>query len=87
MVCLRKIAYDRGLRCYHLGKYDKALRYFTWAESYHANAQYFLGRMYESGLGVPRDNHVALIWYRKAASRGHEDALGKLDTPEEESAR
>lgn len=87
MVSLRKIQYERGLRCYHLGKYDKALRYFTWAENYNANAQYLLGRMYESGLGVPRDTHAALSWYRKAARQGHEEALSKLGMAEEENAQ
>ena len=43
-----------------------------------AGAQYALGKMYESGRGVPQDNIQAVAWYRKAAEQGSEEAKTKL---------
>jgi TPR repeat protein/serine/threonine protein kinase len=40
-------------------------------------AQIHLGRMYENGLGVPRDYRKAMKWYRKAAEQGNAD--GEVD--------
>jgi len=34
-----------------------------------AEAQRFLGRMYDKGLGVPQDYNKAIEWYRKAATQ------------------
>ena len=39
-----------------------------------ANAQFNLGVMYASGLGVPQDDVQAAAWYRQAADQGHADA-------------
>ena len=36
-----------------------------------ASAQFDLGRMYEQGHGLPKDDEQALLWYRKAAGQGH----------------
>ena len=41
------------------------------AEEGDENAQFLLGRMYEQGTGVKRDEVEAVKWYRKAAARGH----------------
>ncbi len=40
-----------------------------------ASSQYRLGYHYEYGLKVQRDLSRALLWYRKAAAQGHEDAI------------
>ena len=40
------------------------------AEQGHSNAQLNLGRMYEKGLGVQKDDAKAAEWYRKAAEQG-----------------
>jgi hypothetical protein len=34
-----------------------------------AEAQRFLGQMYDKGLGVPQDYNEAISWYRKAAEQ------------------
>jgi len=62
------------------GKYELALKTFVpLAESSdHAYAQYFLGRMYENGQGVPKDVKAAAGWYRKAAEKGVADAQYRL---------
>jgi Sel1 repeat len=39
-----------------------------------ANAQYHLGRFYQSGIGVQEDKAQALRWFTAAAEQGHEDA-------------
>lgn len=39
------------------------------AQQGHANAQYFLGMMYDEGKGVAQDARQALDWYRKSAER------------------
>ncbi len=40
------------------------------AKSNHAEAMYFIGRMYEAGEGVKRDLKAATSWYAKAAKGG-----------------
>ena len=48
-----------------------------------ADAQFRLGRNYESGKGVPRDYASALVWYKQSAEHGNADAqtsLGKMYT-------
>ena len=44
------------------------------AEQGDAAAQYTLGRLYELGRGVPKDEAKAAHWYRKAAEQGHMEA-------------
>lgn len=44
-----------------------------------AEAQYNLGRAYESGLGVAKDRQRALEWYGLATGKGHAIALQRLD--------
>ena len=36
-----------------------------------AQAQYRLGKIYECGRGIPKDNIESVRWYHKAAERGH----------------
>lgn len=40
------------------------------AEAGDITSQYYLGRAYETGRGVPLDYAAALTWYTKSASRG-----------------
>jgi TPR repeat protein len=44
------------------------------AEAGDASAQYNLGLMYANGIGVARNDQVAAIFYRLAASQGISDA-------------
>ena len=51
------------------------------ARSGDAQAQTWVGEIFEKGLGVPPDFEAAAIWYRKAADQGHAGAqvnLGQL---------
>ncbi len=42
------------------------------------NAQYYLGEMYEQGLGTEANLEEAFKWYAKAAEKGHPYAKRKL---------
>ena len=48
------------------------------AEQGDAPAQYFLGRMYDNGEGVPQDDVEAVSWYRLAADQGLAEAQHNL---------
>lgn len=51
--------------------YATALKEFrSAAKEGSAEAQYFLGAMYNDGNGVPQDGAEAVKWYRKAAEQG-----------------
>lgn len=44
------------------------------AEAGDAESQWRLGRMYSTGMWVPRDPAIAISWYRRAAGQGHVEA-------------
>ena len=48
------------------------------AEQGNDYAQYYLGYMYENGLGVSQDNAKAMEWFRKSAEQGYTDAQYQL---------
>ena len=56
---------QKGYDAFEAGDYATALQ--EWrplAEQGDADAQYFLGVMYEKGNGVPKDYAEAVKWYR-----------------------
>jgi TPR repeat protein len=48
------------------------------AEAGDASAQLNLGKAYEDGDGVPKNDESAVKWYRKAADQGNADAESRL---------
>src|ERR1700722_586552 len=50
----------------------------TLAEQGDADAEYFLGKSYAKGDGVPQAYSVAAEYYRKAAEQGHVEAENNL---------
>ena len=64
----------QGMNFYNTGctdpqNYAEAARLFMRAaDKDHARAQYFLGQMYDDGLGVPQDPGMAINWYMRAAA-------------------
>ena len=63
--------YDKGLAAYEAGDYATALK--EWeplAEQGKASAQSNLGKMYDTGQGVPQDYKAAVKWSRLAAEQG-----------------
>ncbi len=71
--------WDEGVAAYQRGDYATAIRELRpLAEQGDANAQLFLGIMYENGQGVPQDYAEAVKWYRKAAEQGLANAQYNL---------
>jgi membrane associated rhomboid family serine protease len=63
----------------HLGNSAVALAHYRRAaEMGEKNAQYYLGTLYESGDGTPKDKQKAMLWYRKAADQGLPEALNDV---------
>lgn len=52
--------------------------FYPLAEKGDARAQYNLGLLYASGLGVAHDYQAALKWHRLAAKQGHAGAQNEL---------
>jgi hypothetical protein len=71
--------FEKGLAAAESGDYETALR--EWrplAKKGDAEAQYYLGSMYDRGIGVQQDYGEAAKWYRRAAERGDADAQNNL---------
>lgn len=83
----RTTAVDCQIRGGEYTTYDRA-NYATslkiWlaeAEKGNVEALYFVGKIYEGGLGTPPDYAAAASWYEKAATKGHsasQYSLGSL---------
>lgn len=66
---------QEGVDAVKNGNYAIAEKEFNQlADNGNAAAQYNLGLMYDYGQGVPRNDNLALSWYRKAAIQGHAQA-------------
>ena len=71
---------EEGIAAYDRGAYLEALPYLLTAASLgDAEAQAYLGRMYELGQGVPESDEVAAAWYGRAAKQGHKGAAAALE--------
>jgi TPR repeat protein len=63
---------QKGLTAFESGDYSTALSEWTpLAEQGNADAQFYLGLMYENGTGVPKDYKTAVKWFRLAAEQGN----------------
>ncbi|TWB34312.1 tetratricopeptide repeat protein [Nitrospirillum pindoramense] len=70
---------QHGVDAFKRKDYPTALADLTpAADKGDAEAQTYLGWMYEKGLGVPVDYTRARTWYAKAAGKGHAHALNNL---------
>lgn len=71
--------FAKGVEAYQRGDYTTALREWgNLAELGSFTAQYNLGSMYYTGIGVSKDFGKAAEWYRQAAEAGHGDAQRML---------
>ncbi len=71
--------FEKGNSYFESDNYTEAMRWYRKAaEQNHAEAQYALGRCYEMGEGVVKDQAEAVKWYRKAAEQGDADAQYRL---------
>ena len=66
---------EDGMAAHDRGDVENALRLIQpLADQGDAEAQYYLGFIYRTGLGIAEDNTEAVKWYRKAADQGHVSA-------------
>ena len=66
---------EKGLRAYMVKDYSAALKEFSFlADRGNAKSQYFLGIMFNGGLGVIKNYKEAISWFRKSAEQGDEEA-------------
>ena len=66
--------------------YKKAEEWFRMsAERNNAEAQYYLGFLYEKGSGVEQSLPEAKKWYAKAADQGHQEAKSRMQLMEFEN--
>jgi hypothetical protein len=62
---------DEGVAAYDEGDYTTAMAELRpLADAGDARAQFYLGEIYEGGLGVAQNDAKALEWYRRAAEQG-----------------
>ena len=67
--------FDVALAAYHQGDYQQALaRWLPLARAGHTRAQYYVGRLYRAGEGVPPDKVRAYLWWTLAARQGDDEA-------------
>jgi TPR repeat protein len=71
--------YNFGVNAFDSKNYELALTWFRpLAEKGHVRAQYYVGWMYEEGLGVATDPGEAARWYRRAAEQGDSFSQARL---------
>jgi len=72
--------YQKGWELIEAGDYETALREFRdLAEKGDADAQFFLGVMYQEGYGVAGDFIIAHMWFNIAAASGDsEDSVAEI---------
>jgi uncharacterized protein len=71
--------FQKGADAFNRRDYATALREWkSFAEQGDELAQFFMGAMYDEGLGVPQNYKTAVKWYRLAAEQGHADAQNNL---------
>jgi TPR repeat protein len=71
--------YRQAVTDYNARNFAEAAASFRLAaEQGHAESQYLLSTMYESGRGLPQDDTLSTEWERKAAEQGHAYAQANL---------
>jgi|GEM_PF-3871248 len=72
-------ALEKGKDSYSSENYSIALTYFHQAaEAGYGEAMFYLGYMYQHGLGIELDLAKGAVWYRKGADAGDKMAMGYL---------
>jgi hypothetical protein len=70
---------EDGLAAYKAREFDKAMQLLKpLADKNNPQAQEKIGRLYERGMGAPKDFTQAEYWYRKAAEQGDPAAQARL---------
>ena len=67
---------ESGETAFRAADYQGAMKQFApAAKAGDREAQYWLGRMHDAGLGVARDRGKAMAWFERAASQGHAETM------------
>lgn len=70
---------NQAIVAYDSGQYPKAMEEFSYlADEGDGTALYYMGHIYEKGLGVEADKEKALDFYKRADTAGHEGATATL---------
>ena len=68
-----------GMRAYKSFDYQTARKEFLKsATTGHTDSQFYLGEIYEGGVGIAIDYKAASSWYEKAANNNHSSAQARL---------
>lgn len=68
-----------GIDAFNRGDWDRAWHALEpQAQGGDSYAAYYIGKMYEGGLGRPADATRAIYWYTQAAAKGHAQARAAL---------
>jgi len=71
--------YANGLLAYRFANFELAYdEFLPEAMKGHTQAQYYLGEMYEGGMGLKQDSGIAIQWYEKAAVNDHHVAQANI---------
>lgn len=71
--------FTEGVAAYEASNLPLAFKEFREAaEEGHSDSQFNLGLMYENGLGVSKEEKMAVAWYLKAALQGNSNAQYNL---------
>jgi TPR repeat protein len=78
-VLANKNAYELGLVAYQQERFDQAFDLLqSSAKKGNARAWHLLGTMYQVGVGVEKDEYMAIHWFKKAADAGVVEAQFQL---------
>lgn len=70
---------EQGLKALDNKDYEKAAKFFEQAANQgNAEAQFWIGLLYDNGDGVYMNKETAVMWYRKSAEQGYVDAQVNL---------
>ena len=73
--------FQTGLEYFKSGNYEEAIRWWEMsADQGEISSEmiFYIGHMYEKGLGVVADSDEAIRWYNKAAEKGNKEARDRL---------
>jgi TPR repeat protein len=66
---------------YGQAKFEESIKKFrSLAEIHHPDALFNLGVIYHRGDGVPKDNSMAVMYWRRAADLGHTPSMNSAGT-------
>lgn len=80
--------YDQGQAAYRAQNYHTAfIKLLSAARGNSVQAQYAVGYLYYNGIGTPRNETQALIWFKKAAAYGNYSATAALQSIQQGSPK